>query len=350
MARIDLRVEVRKFSDVFDRQPALLNLTNGTVNPETGILREHRREDYITKMVPIDYDPRAEAPRFIKFLEDTFPIPETRIYLQRFAGLCLTGKSSAQAWWLFYGVTASGKSTLLNILRGILGPYAFSLPENYFVVTKNTADFATANLQGVRLATAVETNEGRTLDVAKIKALTGEDTISAALKHQNYFEFKPQAKLVLATNHRPRIPVTDDSIWRRVKVVGFELTVPPEKRIEGLADSLIDTEAAGILRWAVEGCQAGKVVEPEAVSAAIAEYRSAEDVVSNFLSDCTVRDENSRTSRTELSKAFCEWCKVEGIRQMSGKRLVAELVRLGIQKASRDPERYFDFVRLRGSL
>jgi hypothetical protein len=80
-------------------------------------------------------------------------------YLSRFAGYCLTGLTSEQAWFMFYGGTASGKSTLINVLRGLLGPYALALPENYFLVTTNTSDFATANLAGVRLATCVETNE-----------------------------------------------------------------------------------------------------------------------------------------------------------------------------------------------
>src|SRR6266404_2916334 len=135
---------------------------------------------------------------------------------------------------------AGGKSTLVNVLHGLLGPYALALPENYFLVTKNATDFATANIAGVRLATCVETNEGRRLDVAKIKTLTGEDVISAALKYENYFEFRPQAKLVLATNHRPHVPATDDSIWRRVKVVPFNISVPEDKRVPELAKRFLE--------------------------------------------------------------------------------------------------------------
>ena len=350
MARIDLAVEVRRFANVFDRHSHILNLPNGMVNTDTGAFLPHDRSWFITKMAPIEYHDQAKCPRFLKFLEQTFPDEEMRDYIQRFAGLCLTGKTSNQSWWMFYGPTASGKSTLLSILRGILGPYALPLPENYFLLTKNTTDFATAHLQGVRLATCVETNEGKTLDVAKLKTLTGEDALLAQLKHQNYFEFTPEAKLVLATNHRPKIPATDDSIWRRVKVVGFDHTVPFEDRVEDLAKTLVAQEGPGILRWAIDGCQKGKLVEPDAVKNAVAEYRSAEDVVRNFLNAETEADFDARTSRAELSKRFSEWCRNEGIRQMSGKRLVAELARLGILKSSIDPERYFDGIRIVGSL
>jgi putative DNA primase/helicase len=212
-------IEVRKFSDIFDKHPLLLNVANGTIALGSGELRPHRREDFITKIVSIEYDRNAGCPEFGKCLNEWLPAPGVVGYITQFMGYCLTGLTSEQAWFLFHGVTASGKSTLLNILRGILGPYSLQLPENYFLVTKNTNDFATANLAGVRLATCVETNDGRRLDVAKIKHLTGGDPICAALKFQNYFEFIPEHKLVLATNHAPRVPDTDDSIWRRIRVV-----------------------------------------------------------------------------------------------------------------------------------
>jgi len=175
-------IDVRKFSDVFDHHPLLLNVKNGTIDLQTGELLPHKREDYLTKMVPIEYDEKAECPKFSRFLSETLQEAELVGYLSRFAGYCLTGLTSEQSWFMFYGVTASGKSTLINVLRGLLGPYALALPENYFLVTKNTSDFATANLAGVRLATCAETNEGKRLDVGKIKMLTGEDVIAAALK------------------------------------------------------------------------------------------------------------------------------------------------------------------------
>src|SRR6266404_1667330 len=298
IARYFEGIEIRKFSAVFDTNPLLLGVSNGVIDLKSRELRPHRREDFLTKIVPIEYDPKAKCPRFFKFLSETLPDPGLVGYLSRFAGYCLTGLTSEQSWFLFYGLTASGKSTLVNVLHGLLGPYALALPENYFLVTKNATDFATANIAGVRLATCVETNEGRRLDVAKIKTLTGEDVISAALKYENYFEFRPQAKLVLATNHRPHVPATDDSIWRRVKLVPFNVTVPEEKRIPELAKQLLEDEGPGILRWAVMGCQAwlaNRLDEPEAVKSAVNEYRSAEDIVANFFDECCVMEASAQT-------------------------------------------------------
>src|SRR5713226_518164 len=125
--------------------PLLLNVKNGTIDLRTGELLQHRREDFLTKMVPIKYDEKAACPKFSRFLNETLPDAGLVGYLSRFAGYCLTGLTSEQAWFMFYGVTASGKSTLINVLRGLLGPYALALPEHYFLAAKNTSDYATAN-------------------------------------------------------------------------------------------------------------------------------------------------------------------------------------------------------------
>lgn len=327
-------IEVPKFSEVFDRHPLLLNVKNGTIDLQTGELRPHHREDFLTKIVPIEYDPNAECQEFSKFLDETLPGAGLVGYLSRFAGYCLTGQTSEQAWFMFYGVTAGGKSTLINVLRGLLGPYALALPEHYFLATKNTSDYATANLAGVRIATCVETNEGRGLDVAKIKSLTGEHVLSAALKYENYFNFKPQAKLVLATNHRPHVPDTDESIWRRVKVVPFNITVPEEKRIPDLANQLLENEGLGILRWAVLGCQSwlvNRLDEPEAVKSAVNEYRTDEDIVQNFFDECCVREASAQVARKDLFAAYTHWNKDNGLRQLSAKKIAMELHRLGIE-------------------
>jgi putative DNA primase/helicase len=333
IARYFKGIEVRNFSSVFDTHPLLLNAENGTIDLRTGELSPHSREDFLTKVVPIAYESQAKCPKFFKFLHETLPASGLAGYLSRFAGYCLTGLTSEQSWFLFYGLTASGKSTLINLLHGLLGPYALALPENYFLVTKNTSDFATANLAGVRLATCVETNEGRRLDVAKIKMLTGEDMISAALKYENYFEFRLQAKLVLATNHRPHVPATDDSIWRRLKVVPFNFTVPEDKRIPELAKQLLEEEGRGILQWAVLGARAwlaDRLDEPKVVRSAVNEYRTAEDVTRNFLDECCVVEASAQIPRKELFTEYARWSKENRLLQMTTTKFARELHRLKI--------------------
>lgn len=347
LARYFEDVEVREFADVFDTHPMLLNVKNGTLDLRTGKLSKHRRENFITKIVPMEYDEDAGCERFTKLLADSLPADGLALYLWKVAGYCLTGMTSEQKWWMFHGVTASGKSTLINVLHGLLGPYAMALPENYFLVTNNAKDYATANLAGVRLATCVETNEGRRLDTAKLKSLTGGDVISAELKYQNCFTFRPQMKLILATNNRPHVSSSDDAIWRRLIPVPFTKSVDEEKRIADLSAKLLEAEGPGILRWAVFGCRAWlaeRLSEPEAVKAASVEYRTDEDNVQRFLNDCCVMEEE--IERKELYGAYVNWCKTNHAWQLASMSFARDLYRLGIRQ---DPgkRKYFG-VRLRG--
>lgn len=154
-------IEVRQYGGVFDTQPELLNVQNGALDLRTGELRPHRCEDYLTKMVSIEYDAGATCPQFQKFLDDTFPQPGMAGYIAKCLGYFLSGLVGEQVWWVFFGETATSKSTLVKIVHLLLGPYALALPENYFLLSKNGTDFVSANLAGVRFASCVETADGR---------------------------------------------------------------------------------------------------------------------------------------------------------------------------------------------
>lgn len=331
LARSIKNVEVREFAKVFDTHPLLLNVKNGTVDLRTGQLSKHERDNFITKLVPIEYDENASCEQFTNFIGEALPGAGLALYLLKVAGYCLTGITSEQKWWMFHGVTASGKSTLINVLHGLLGPYALALPENYFLITNNTKDYATANLAGVRLATCVETNEGRRLDTAKLKSLTGGDVISAELKYQNCFTFRPQMKLILATNNKPHVSASDDAIWRRLMPVPFTQGVKEENRVADLSAQLLEKEGPGILRWAVLGCKAwlnSKLAEPEIVLHASAEYRRDEDNVQTFLSECCIMEGD--TERKELYSAYVNWCKSNHVYQINAVPFGRDLARLGV--------------------
>lgn len=296
----------------------------------------HRREDYITKVAPVIYDPKATCPQFREFLSQTFHGSTPLIdYMLRLAGYFLTGYTTEQKWWMFYGPTASGKSTIIKILHGVMGDYAPALPENYFLLSKNdNTDFVTANLCGVRLATCVETNEGKRLNVARIKALTGEDMISACLKHQNYFQFKPKCKLVLVTNYPPHVPSGDDALWRRLKVVPFTAMVPQDKQVPGLADKLVKKESPGILNAFLAGLeewQAHGLQEPKEVADAVAQYRTSEDICADCLAECFLQDPEAKALRKDCLKVANAWCKDNSYRPFNGKKFAIELSRLGIK-------------------
>jgi putative DNA primase/helicase len=309
-------------TDDFDADPYLLNCRNGTLNLRTGELHPHDRADLITKQAPIEYDPAAPCPAWRTFLARIFePAPDVIPYLQRAIGYALTGDTSEQVMLLLYGTGMNGKSTLLQTLAACLGDYAQATPAATLMVRdrNNNATNDLARMAGARLVTAIESDEGKRLAEGLIKQMTGGDKIVARYLHQEFFEFTPQFKLLLATNHKPIIRGTDYAIWRRIHLVPFLVTIPPEERDPYLAQRLA-AEAPGILAWAVEGYQQFAkqgLLPPAAVTGATSDYRAEMDLIAAFLDECCVAGRTALVAAGALYAAYKAWAEDNGERPIT---------------------------------
>jgi P4 family phage/plasmid primase-like protien len=314
--------------------------TNGTLNLKTGKLQPHDRQDMITKMIPVAYDPNALCPTWDAFLERIIPDPEVRIFLQRAVGYSLTGEVSAQCLFFLYGKGANGKSTFINAMLTLLGDYGMQAAPDILLSNKEQRSNGPcpeiAGLVGSRFVATSEIDEGRRLAEGLVKQITGGEPIRARFMHQDFFEFHPTHKLWFSANHKPVIRGQDDGIWRRIKFVPFTVTIPPEERDPDLNNKLT-AEMPGILAWAVRGCLAwsGKdlspgLTEPAAIRAASAEYRNEMDVLAAFLEDCCILDEALasgasdksflRVVGSDLYGEYVKWAEANGEKPL-GKKL-----------------------------
>ena len=231
-------------------------------------------------------------------------------FLQRVAGYALTGITREHALFFLYGVGANGKTTFLNAITGALGDYCRNAPIETFTATqseRHPTDLA--GLRGARLVTAVETEEGRRWAESKIKALTGGDKISARFMRQDFFEYAPQFKLLIAGNHKPGLRSVDEAIRRRLHLIPFTVTIPPAERDPDLPNKL-KAESAGILQWMIEGClqwQQRGLAPPGIVTAATAAYLEAEDSMAAWISDCCEIDPNHWESGACLFASWSTW-------------------------------------------
>ena len=331
--------------DQLDGDPWLLNVLNGTVElRQCARLRTHERGDRITKVVPVNYVPEARCPTWLKFLERVLGGNQELIgFLQRFLGYTLTGRTDEQVIAIAHGAGANGKSTFLHAAKMILGDYGQSVPLDTFLVNKHvdTARPDLARLRGARLVAAVESDSGQRFAEGLVKMVTGQDTIVARRLYREHFEFAPTFKVVIATNHRPVIRGTDDAIWRRIRLVPFTVTIPPEERDRDLPDKLL-TEREGILAWAVQGClewQRAGLGMPEDVRAATDQYRDDMDLLGGFIADhCTVGPEASATAGA-LYQAYLGWANQAGERPASRKAFGLALVERGFQPVRHGKER-----------
>jgi putative DNA primase/helicase len=317
--------------EVFDRQPWLLNVSNGTLDLQTGTLREHQRDDMLTQCLTIPYESQAQCSTWKAFLWRAMKERQDLIdFLQRAVGYSLSGSTREQVLFIFYGPTKTGKSTFLSTIRAMLGSYAQQADMRTFMykereeVRNDLADLAAS-----RLVCAVESQKARRLDEALIKQLTGGvDVLKARFLYQEHFIFKPQFKLFLGTNHKPIIEDIDSAIWERIRLVPFEVHIPPAERNKQLEAQLIE-ELPGILAWAVRGChqwqQLNDLQAPDAVTAATQNYRDEMDVVAGFLDECCRFDARFQITAGDLHNAFTAWCEGSGMRTMSRKEFGKQL-------------------------
>jgi putative DNA primase/helicase len=346
LARSDRRLAATV--DQWDADPWLLNTPDGTVDLRTGQMREHRGEDYITKMTAVGT--QGDCPRFISFLERiTGGDSELVAYLQRVLGYGLTGVTREHALFFGYGTGANGKSVLLSTAAGILGKYHKTAPIETFTAS-NTDRHPTdlAGLRGARLVTATETEEGRRWAESRIKQLTGGDTVAARFMRQDFFEYRPQFKLVIAGNHKPSLRSVDEAIRRRFHLIPFAVTIPPEERDADLAEKLKD-EWPGILAWGVQGClewQTEGLRPPLAVVEATEAYLTAEDAMAAWLDEKCERDPNEWTSSTCLFASWTGWATAAGEFVGSQKKLTQKLEDRGFTKKDTNKAKGFQGLRL----
>jgi P4 family phage/plasmid primase-like protien len=301
LARSDRRLAAT--SEQWDRDKWLLGTTDGVVDLKTGKLRPSSPEDYVTKVTTVA--PGGDCPLWRQFLERvTGKNAELEKFLQRVCGYALTGDTSEDALFFFYGTGANGKSVFLRTIAGILGDHHTTASMEMFTVSnseRHPTDLA--DLRGARLVTAIETEEGKRWDEAKIKALTGGDRIKARFMRQDFFEYTPQFKLLIAGNHRPSIRTIDEAIRRRMNLIPFTVTIPEEERDPALADKL-KAEWPGILAWMIEGCMSWQrkgLQPPEAVVTATEEYLEDEDALKAFI------DENCETGKHRFDSINSLW-------------------------------------------
>jgi putative DNA primase/helicase len=313
-----------------DRHPSLLCVPNGELNLKTGILQPYDTSHLITKIAHAEFAGKVDHPLWDKFLSEIFDGDKELIrYVQKAIGYSLTGLTQEHCAFFLYGTGRNGKSTFLDIITEMLGDHAVNIqPETIMLKQVSggpTSDIA--RLKGARLVTTSEPNEGARLNEGLLKQLTGGDKVTAALKYENEFEYTPEFKLWMCTNHKPFIRGTDVGIWSRIHLIPFSVQIPDDKMDRQLKFKL-RKELTGILAWAVDGCllwQREGLRPPESVMAAGREYKTEMDVLASFLDDCC--DEGGEAAAGELFRAYTTWAQQGNEYQMSSTKFGREMAK-----------------------
>ncbi|WP_157619645.1 DNA primase family protein [Skermanella stibiiresistens] len=347
-----------------DAHPDLFNVRNGTLEVRMDVeglihFRPHDRDDLITRLADVSYDPDAVCPAWLQFIGDVQPSAAQREYLQRWHGYGLTGRTSLQKVAMYYGFGSNGKSTFLETIEKLMGNYALRLlfasllQDDRRRGADATPDIA--NLPGRRLVVAAEPDTGATFSVGTIKILTERDTMQARHLNKGFFSFIPQHHLTLMFNEQPVIKATDDGTWRRIDLVPWraryiearEAATYPDLPIKDyeLPARLLG-ELPGILNWLLDGLrlylETGLEV-PEDVVEATEKYRADSDPVGEFiraaLRATAVTSPPAFISGKELYIVYQRWCEESGMQPFSMTRF-GKLVKTKLTSETKGTVRY----------
>ena len=346
MAKMHMIDEFKKYVIVkhgeFDKEDMLLNTESGYVDLSNGELHDHDIDKNFSHQTLAEYSDNVDAPLWDKFLNQIFNNDEELIhYVQKAIGYSFTGSVDEQCLFILNGRGRNGKSVFSNVISDVAGNYAKQMNVQTIVAKKNQSGSANsdiARLEGARIVTSSELNEGDRFDESLVKQLTGGDKILARFLYGSEFEYKPKFKIWMATNHLPIIRGTDDGIWRRIKIIPFNIQIPKEK-VDKKLEYKLKAEYTGILNWIVQGAimwQQEGLEDPEAVTKVIETYRAEMDPLDAFLEECCTTGQNYSIKAREMYDAYHEWAKESEEYKMSLNKFGREMSKKLLRVKKRD--------------
>ncbi len=318
---------------IFDSDPDLLNVQNGVVNLRTGSIEEHKPCQYLTYCLPVEYKRDADMSLWVDFIHQSASSEEMAHYIQRLVGYTFTGHTREEKMFYLYGPTRAGKGTFTETLLSLLRhPFGVEVDFNSFTTKRegDTQNFDLAPLKASRFVVASESNRYQTINPAKIKQVTGGNYIRCAFKYGQLFEYRPQYKVWLVSNHNINADPDDDALWGRVQVIHFPVSHLDREDTE-LKERLRSAESLeGVLRWVIEGAilwyAEGRLMPPVEVKQETQRHRDSQDYIGQWISECCVLDADGSVTNEALMNSYNEWCKSMNVKPVVAQRVTQTLV------------------------
>jgi putative DNA primase/helicase len=340
-----------------DADPWAFAAANGVIDLRTGELREHHSSDLITRMSPVSYDPDATHPLWDTFLDWlTKGRADLKAFLKQAAGYTLTGDTREERLFFLHGPAQSGKTTLVESLKVVMGSYSLTADFSTFLKGHNVGGPRPdiARLSGARYVPSIEVDQGKSLAEGLVKQMTGGDTITARFLYGAEFEYQATHKLWLVANDAPKVNSEDTGLWRRILRVPCDNVVPEADRDPTVKLRLKDPIECGpaILAWAVEGCldwQANGLVVPETIMAATTEYRESQDPITDFLSEACEQGPELRVEFGDLLSAYHQYCKLYHKKVLGRNQFGDRLEAKGFERKRSNGKRFITGLTLAAS-
>ncbi|ADI39324.1 phage/plasmid primase (plasmid) [Waddlia chondrophila WSU 86-1044] len=350
------------FKHSWDYCPNKLPCSNGIINLKTGDLETAQRENYIKKVCPTSYEKNANCPKFLKFLDDiTLGDKELSSFIGRVIGYALLGVPKEEKIFYFYGNGRNGKGTLMHVIQHVLGALSKTFPSEMLLSQRNPPSSSSpnpelANLEGVRMAVFSEINEGRKIDSAKVKNLSGRDIIPCRRLYSNVdLQITPTHTMILQTNYKPKAPSEDKALWSRNILIPFKARFVKEPKDgenereikESLKDELLE-EAKGILKWMVDGCleyQEIGLKVPQSVIDQTEGYRKENDGIGCFLEEMCFQDPAVSTQKSKMEAAIKNYCKANEMKEPT-RNEISDYLKIRFKEGRKSQGSYWKGIKI----
>jgi P4 family phage/plasmid primase-like protien len=339
----------------FDKDPYIFNCQNLTVDLRTFSVHTHSPEDFLSKISNVVYDDQALCGRWESFIGEIMEWDAEKAgFLQKALGYALTGDTKEECFFILYGnTTRNGKGTTMETALNLMGDYGRTAQPETVAQKQITHGGGPsediARLKGARFVNMSEPDKGLRLNASLVKQLTGGDTVTARFLNQNSFEYRPEYKLFINTNHLPR--VSDDSIFAsgRVKLIPFNRHFPENEQDRGLKSFFKQPgNVSGIFNWLIQGLRrflSEGLAPPSSVKEATQQYRDDSDTAGQFINERLVKVPGHKVLIKDIHAQYEAWCGEYGYTPLNSRNLAEELRRKGllIRKGDKNKTFLFDY-------
>jgi len=282
--------------------------------PPDECLLTHTAEWLTLNALPFGYpttDRDAQCPSWHRFLNQIMEGDAQRIdIIQEAFGYCLMPSTFLEKFFVLSGVGRNGKSTLLNVLRHMLGP------DNVDSLTPEQLGdrYLVARLQSKFANLCADMSEIQRTQEGMLKSIVSGEPIISDRKYKDAVQIRPRAKLFFAANLLPRFGDTSLGMWRRMILLPFNYIVPLDK-VDVHLFAKLQKEMPGILLWAIGGmvrlCSQKRFSASGICAKGVRDYRMQCFPILTFLEECT--DGEGEATTRELWTAYKKWCKACGL-------------------------------------
>jgi putative DNA primase/helicase len=345
------------YGETLDRSPHELPLSGGKIiNLKTLQVREREHKDRWSFELKVRYlsdnpDPDGRWKRFFSRICNNQGEQSVDYMLESLA-YCLTGDTFERKMYMFWGHSCNGKSTLIDLMKQVLGVLYTAISEQVFMsqARRSSTTPESIPLKRPRLAVFSESKKGDNLDSTRLKLLTGNDDISARQLYEKQINFRPQSKYILLTNHLPDFNIDDQAMVDRIALLSFQnkFSVTPENK--AFVNSLTEEAALDglftiLARKAKTIYERGRVMDaPAMVQHAFKEYTSELNTIQHFIDKKCVLQESKKVVKKKIYEAYCEFT---GTPNDTNRVFYAKMMKRGFKIVRSSGNRFFKGIYLR---